>query len=630
MALRNLVTSADGCAPSDSSVTNRRTNPLSHLTDALFRRQAANQRRDEAGPSSSNLGSFFDEVQNESTPQLQELSTTHHQLNDVLNQSVETGLSSQAFNFADRDAVLSQTFKSFLESARNGVPFLSTPLTSVEFDPLEQQKIRNRVQNLCQHIFADQGSQFAQMQASRFLECIQIDTIPSGRGFIQHNTHQRWSPYPTWSPQAGVDWVQEFNKMSVGFGLDQNRVQSEAIPEQQSMEQDFTKEETDNISSALIEQMSKDPDPKFRNSKFLQFVKMLNSGELVIEGDQVETKTTTNSNPTTSQVNPVMFDGSVNWGMDAGGLEGGWLEDHEIEEWINRYSQLADGPHYEHKDYQFASSNVYLDNRHPLEVSKDLLDKGDLVQATLAAEAEVQKNKNSIEGWIQLGRIHAENNNDLKAISAFEEARLLDPSNLEVLMELGVCHANELHEQQAVEALLTWLKHRSNVSTEPVDSSQSLSHALKSFHEALVHHPNEVETKVALGVLHHLGRDFDEAIGLFQEALQSQSMDYSLWNKLGATQANAARSVEAIESYKKALELRPSYMRARANLGISCANVGDYQSSVEHYIHALIANPEAEFIWQYLKSSIICAGFPELFEAIEKRDLGRLRGLFSI
>lgn len=206
----------------------------------------------------------------------------------------------------------------------------------------------------------------------------------------------------------------------------------------------------------------------------------------------------------------------------------------------------------------------------------------------------------------------------------------MDPSNLEVLMELGVCHANELHEQQAVEALLTWLTLRGQHSSEPIDKSQNLSHALKAFHEALLHHLNDVDVKIALGVLHHLGRDFDEAIGLFQEALTNRSKDYSLWNKLGATQANAARSTEAIEVYNRALELRPSYLRARANLGISCANVGDYRASVEHYVHALIGNPESEFIWNYLKSSAICAGFPEAFEAIERRDLAHIRRMFSI
>ena len=45
--------------------------------------------------------------------------------------------------------------------------------------------------------------------------------------------------------------------------------------------------------------------------------------------------------------------------------------------------------------------------------------------------------------------------------------------------------------------------------------------------------------------------------------------DYSLWNKLGATLANSSQSGEAITAYQKALDLKPNYMRAWTNMGIS-------------------------------------------------------------
>ncbi len=36
------------------------------------------------------------------------------------------------------------------------------------------------------------------------------------------------------------------------------------------------------------------------------------------------------------------------------------------------------------------------------------------------------------------------------------------------------------------------------------------------------------------------------------------------------------RSPEAIHAYQKALDLKPNYMRAWTNMGISFANIGDY------------------------------------------------------
>ena len=56
-----------------------------------------------------------------------------------------------------------------------------------------------------------------------------------------------------------------------------------------------------------------------------------------------------------------------------------------------------------------------------------------------------------------------------------------------------------------------------------------------------------------------------------RSALAVRPTDYSLWNKLGATQANSSRSGEAIAAYQRALDLKPNYMRAWTNMGIAQA-----------------------------------------------------------
>lgn len=49
--------------------------------------------------------------------------------------------------------------------------------------------------------------------------------------------------------------------------------------------------------------------------------------------------------------------------------------------------------------------------------------------------------------------------------------------------------------------------------------------------------------------------------------------DPLLYNRVGATLANSGRAAEALDYYYRALELNPSYIRARYNLGISCVNL---------------------------------------------------------
>jgi tetratricopeptide (TPR) repeat protein len=50
--------------------------------------------------------------------------------------------------------------------------------------------------------------------------------------------------------------------------------------------------------------------------------------------------------------------------------------------------------------------------------------------------------------------------------------------------------------------------------------------------------------------------------------------DFLLWNRLGATLANGGHPELAIDAYRRALDLRPTFTRAIYNLGVSCLNIG--------------------------------------------------------
>jgi peroxin-5 len=114
-----------------------------------------------------------------------------------------------------------------------------------------------------------------------------------------------------------------------------------------------------------------------------------------------------------------------------------------------------------------------------------------------------------------------------------------------------------------------------------------------------------------------------------------------LWNKLGATLANGARSEEAVHAYHQALHLAPGYIRTRYNLGIACINLSTYKEAVEHFLAALnlqqrSRGPQGERsvmsdnIWSTLRMAISLMGRIELHQACDSRDLDALNREFNI
>ncbi|KAI3466355.1 hypothetical protein Pfo_023018 [Paulownia fortunei] len=613
--------------------------------------------------------------------------------------------------------VLSNFLHSFLHSSHGGMPFHPASLPLLGLSEGDKRCIRDRSSIMARHLFADKSEDFIHAQVNTLLSSLEIDNDIRAKGpmpgrFPELEEYWNESQGVRPGPHGTDGWVAEFTQNQVARDDPNLWVQSferqhgangwaSEFDHEQSQLASIDHMRGSNISNlAAMEQtrmlahtLAQNNDPKFQNSKFLQFVSKMSRGEITIEDNQIKLDAFSAPGDWAAEYEQ-QYSGGQSWADQFANKQAtnilvsklcllqishgphGWANEFAAEqeqhglaedEWVNEFSklnvndwseeferQVADGTlgdasadkwanAYDDSTkaeirnikgvYVFSDLNPYVGHPNPLKEGQELFRKGLLSEAVLALEAEVLKNPDNAEGWRLLGVTHAENDDDQQAIAAMMRAQEVDPTNLEVLLALGVSHTNELEQAAALKYLYSWLRHHPKYGTiAPADQPENLYYGdvARLFNDAAKLSPDDADVHIVLGVLYNLSREYDKAIEAFQTALKLKPRDYSLWNKLGATQANSVQSADAILAYQQALDLKPNYVRAWANMGISYANQGMYEDSIRYYVRALVMNPKADNAWQYLRISLSCTSRNDMLEACDSRNLDILQKEFPL
>jgi len=160
-----------------------------------------------------------------------------------------------------------------------------------------------------------------------------------------------------------------------------------------------------------------------------------------------------------------------------------------------------------------------------------------------------------------------------------DELGVVDP---DVQVGLGVLFYSNSEYDKAKDCFEAALSVRPNVRPSP--SSSSSSPAFPSLPPHLAPPPLSRPSSLSLSL--SLARpDALEQAQLTRRP--SRPQDFTLWNRLGATLANSGHPETAIDAYRRALDLRPTFTRATYNLGVSCLNIGCYHEAAEHLLAAL-------------------------------------------
>ncbi|XP_049850527.1 uncharacterized protein LOC126322729 [Schistocerca gregaria] len=290
------------------------------------------------------------------------------------------------------------------------------------------------------------------------------------------------------------------------------------------------------------------------------------------------------------------------------------------------------------EEYVFCQNNHFLGMEDSFKRGMELFESGDLANAVLAFEAAAQQSPNDSLAWQMLGTVQADNDQDEFASRALSQAVKVDPNNRDALLMLAVSYTNEYQKQRTIECLQRWLAFHPEYSGM-VNVSAPLIHSFEENHRVVTNEflraarlrPDnpDPDVQIALGLLYNLTFQYELAIDCFKTVAAMRPMDCSIWNKLGATQANSNCNLEALDSYARALEIRPNYARALCNLGISYLALKEYGEAAKAFLAAISINPNSEHRWDNLSSVFTIMGRLDLSKKCASRDITLFRDEFG-
>jgi peroxin-5 len=396
----------------------------------------------------------------------------------------------------------------------------------------------------------------------------------------------------------------------------------------------------------LAETLASSTDPKFQNSKFLQFVSKMSRGELILEDNAVKevspaaaqwaNEFTTNAAAATAGVNQA---GPSVWGEEFASFQAnqhpasasaGWAQEFQ-----QQRNQTTTEPPQQHTETteawadQFASG---LTADWAEEFSNSAL-PADVANWEEEYLRELEKLHSAIGPRSSGQYIMAENNPFLTDLDSFQKGKDLfrkgvlteavlaleaecqrNPGNSEAWRLLGTVQAENDDDVQAIAAL------NRAVAADPEDLDALLSLG--------VSHTNELEQSEALGYLrewimrhpthgtaakHTPGPpDSSQAmayvIRLYEDAAVASPQDADVHAALGVL-CNLSRNYDgAVRAFKGALALRPQDYSLWNKLGATLANSARSSEALAAYQKALELKPNYMRAWTNMGISLANIG----------------------
>ena len=336
----------------------------------------------------------------------------------------------------------------------------------------------------------------------------------------------------------------------------------------------------------LIKKLESQEDERFSKSRFLNFIKDINSNKLII-----------NEEKNIIEENPNYINNKNNENKNDINNQ---KEKNELEELLNEAKKYMD---YSRED-----------------LALNILEK--IMDDSLI---KLDKNKNYLlKAYIYLIICHLNSNEELLGISfIIDLLNLIKEENNESSIEYNkkylekefiekinrrdfdICNKDEYEQYE-------YNKNKIREETENLIKNKIMTNNDETFNETLL---------LLYGLILYLNENYIEAEGAFEQLIILNDQNYFYYNILGAINANQNKYEDAIKYYKKALEINNNYPKCLINYGVLLSNQGKYEESCRYIISALKIFEDIPEGWNHLLTNVIELNDEELICEINDRNL---------
>jgi tetratricopeptide (TPR) repeat protein len=173
--------------------------------------------------------------------------------------------------------------------------------------------------------------------------------------------------------------------------------------------------------------------------------------------------------------------------------------------------------------------------------------------------------------------------------------------------------ATDLRSQEKFEEALKILEDLYKENSQSVDVKNNLL-------ETLLSYGGYLNDDFILG--------YEEAIDVFKRMIEIDPTNYRAYYNLGIAYFNLSKIKEAKECYEEAIRIKPDYKHCLYNIGLICENEGEYQEALNYYEKALEIDPK--FPYAYNARNQILGNLEELKRRRRDKKQEKLETLKSL